>query len=94
MSRSPILPLFAPRLAGEFLLGVSGDEARWFRVINITSFGVEDREITFRLSEDENAISYIAGRTPDADRAQRELFELMLTLDASTDASTKQGEET
>lgn len=38
--------LFLPRIAGEFLLGVSGHEARWYRFSDITSFSVEGTELT------------------------------------------------
>lgn len=91
MSTTAIQPLFAPRLsrAGEFLLGITHDEARWFRVINISSVGVDDREVTFRVNEDENAISYVAGRMPNAEGAERELYDLIEILETSA----KQEEE-
>lgn len=82
--------LFTPRIAGEFLLGICDQGARWYRFSDITSLGIEGTELNFRLNEEEGSIAYICGRLPNPQQADKELFDLLVMMDPSTQADKEE----
>lgn len=82
---STIQPLFAPRIAGEFLYGEGPIGGRWCRISYITSFLISGAEIIFRIN-DEDESGYVCARLPGKQQADKELFELLLMIDPATAA--------